>query len=81
MAPAGAGLVAAARFLVHRRPSAALSFFVADAAILIAFLDMRGLALLLIGIFVLVTPWHSALLSSSGIKEQWIGRAPTMRWP
>src|SRR5690606_30445254 len=57
-AAARAGLLAAARFLVHRRPGAALGLLVADAAILIAFLDMFGLALLLVGIAALVAAGH-----------------------
>lgn len=46
-APAGAGLVAAAAFLVDGRPGAAFGFFLRDAAVLVAHFDVLGLALLL----------------------------------
>jgi hypothetical protein len=60
LAASRAGLVAAARLLVHRCPGTAFGLFVADTAILIAFLDMLGLALLLVGIFILVALGHHA---------------------
>src|SRR5690606_19815496 len=50
--------LAAAGFLVHRGPGAALRFLAADAAILVAFFDMFGLALLLVGIAALVASRH-----------------------
>src|SRR5690606_5884684 len=49
LAAARARFLAAARFLVHRRPGAAFGLLVARPAFFIAFLDMLGLALLLVG--------------------------------
>jgi len=46
-AAAGTALVAAAGFLVDGRPRAPLGFLLADAALLVTFLDMFGLAFLL----------------------------------
>ena len=45
-----AGLVAATAFLVDGGPGTALGFLLGNAAILVAFLDMLGLAFLLFGI-------------------------------
>src|SRR5690606_5155991 len=46
----GTGLVAAARFLVHRRPGATLGFLLGNAAVFVSFGDMLGLTLLLVGV-------------------------------
>src|SRR3954469_11924327 len=61
LAAAGAGLVAAAAFLVHGRPGAAFGLFLRHAAILIALLDMLGLALLLVSVTALVAAGHGIL--------------------
>src|SRR5690606_18831776 len=61
-----ARLVAAARFLVHRRPGVALSLLFRRAALLVAFGDMLGLALLLVGVLVIVSAWHGLSPSSVG---------------
>src|SRR6516165_10526351 len=49
-AAARAALVAAAGFLVHRRPGAPLGFLRADAAGFVTFLDVLGLTLLLVAV-------------------------------
>src|SRR5205085_3383585 len=53
VAAARATLLAAARFFVHRRPSAALGLFLRHTAILVAFLDVLGFTFL----FVRVCPF------------------------
>jgi hypothetical protein len=58
---ARAGFLAAAVLLVDRGPGAGLGFVLAAAALFIALLDMRGLALLLVGIGVLAA-WGMACL-------------------
>src|SRR2546423_650077 len=58
LAPAGAGLLAAARLLVDRRPGPALRLPLGDAPALVALLDVLGLALLLVRVLGLVAPWH-----------------------
>jgi hypothetical protein len=50
LAPAGAALLAAVGFLVHRRPGAPRGLSIRDPALLVAFLDMLGLAFLLVGV-------------------------------
>src|SRR5690606_31671783 len=60
--PSRAGLLAAAIVLVDGGPGAALGLLVGNAAILVAFLDMLGLALLLVGIGTLVALGHVGLL-------------------
>jgi hypothetical protein len=49
-ASAGAGLLAATTLLVDGGPSATLGFFLGNATIFVAFLDVLGLAFLLVGI-------------------------------
>src|SRR5690606_26459695 len=58
-----ARFLAAAIVLVHRRPGAALGFVLAHALFLVAFLDMLGLALLLVGIGGFIALGHFCLLS------------------
>src|SRR5688572_17207773 len=58
LAAAGTRFLAAARFLVDRRPGARLRLLLADAAILIAFGDVLRLALLLAGIRAFVSARH-----------------------
>jgi hypothetical protein len=53
-AAAGSRLLAAARLLVDGRPGATLGFLVAGPALLVALLDMLGLALLLVRVAALV---------------------------
>jgi hypothetical protein len=62
VATPGAGFLAAAAFLVDRRPGAAFGLLLGDAAVLIAFLDMFGLALLFVGVAALVAARHGILL-------------------
>src|SRR4051812_26937962 len=59
-AAAGARFLAAARFLVDRRPGAGARFLLGNALVLIAFGDMLGLALLLVGIFAFVALRHDS---------------------
>ena len=59
---AGAALPTAVRLLVYRRPGASFRFLVVDAAALIAFLDVFGLALLLVRVTRFVSPGHRVLL-------------------
>src|SRR5690606_37870091 len=54
----GAGLLAAAILLVDRRPCAALGLLVRHPALFVAFLDVLGLALLLVGVGGLVSLAH-----------------------
>src|SRR5690606_33355676 len=54
----GAGLLATAILLVHRRPGDALGVFLRAALLALAFLDVLGLALLLFGIGRLVSAAH-----------------------
>jgi hypothetical protein len=49
-ASAGAGLLAATTLLVDGGPSKTLGFFLGNATIFVAFLDVLGLAFLLVGI-------------------------------
>lgn len=65
LAAARSRLVAAARFLVDRRPGARLGFLGRRAAILIAVGDMFGFALLFVGVRVLVSTGHVKLLSTA----------------
>lgn len=62
VAAAGTGFVAAAAFLVDSRPGTPFGFLLGDAAILVALLDMLGLAFLLVGIVGFVTFRHFCLL-------------------
>src|SRR6266481_8138579 len=57
-AAARAALVAAAGLLVDGRPCAPLGFLPADAAMLVAFLDVFGLAFLLVGVAGFVAARH-----------------------
>jgi hypothetical protein len=59
----GATLLAAVGLLVHGRPGTPLGFLFGNAAMLVAFLDVLGLALLLICITGLIAAWHRNLLS------------------
>src|SRR5690606_20948888 len=58
LAAAGPRLLAAAGRLVDRGPGATLRLFLADAALLVALLDVAGLALLLRGVARLVAARH-----------------------
>src|SRR5712671_6952097 len=69
-AAAGAALVAAAGLLVDGCPCAPLGFRLAEAAFLIAFLDVFGLALLLVGVAGLVSARHGRL--------PWMARLPNL---
>jgi hypothetical protein len=63
LAAAGtAGLLSAASHIVDGGPGTALGFVLADTALLIAFLDVLGLAFLLAGVFRLVATGHGYLL-------------------
>src|SRR5581483_7536841 len=62
LAAARAALLAAAGLLVDRGPGAPLGLAPADAALLVAFLDVLGLALLLAGIARLIPAGHAHLL-------------------
>src|SRR5262249_7350350 len=62
-------LVAAAGFLVHRRPSAPLGFLFPDAPLLVTLLDMFGLAFLLVGIAGFVAARHDRLPGSMGASS------------
>src|SRR5690606_26891798 len=57
-APRPTGALAAAGLLVHRRPGAGLGFVLGNALGLVALLDVLGLALLLVGVFVLAASGH-----------------------
>src|SRR4030095_3167148 len=56
--------------LVDGRPGATLGLAFAEAALFIALLDMLGLALLLAGVFRLVTTGHGYLLKQHTNSEQ-----------
>src|SRR5262249_22585960 len=59
LAAAGAArLLAAGIVLVDRGPGAPLGFLLADALLLVTFLDVLGLALLLVGVFRLAALGH-----------------------
>src|SRR5581483_148801 len=64
----GFAITSAARFLatvMHRidgGPGAALGFFLRDATLLVAFLDVLGLTLLFVCVFVFVASWHFLFL-------------------
>src|SRR5690606_1154958 len=60
LAAARARLVAAAALLVDGRPRAGLGGFLRSSAFLVAFGDVLGLALLLVGVLVLVSSGHLA---------------------
>src|SRR5205085_2843407 len=68
-APRATLLVAASGLLVHRRPGAAFGLLSADAATLVAFLDVLRHPLLLARVFRFVAAWHRWPLR--------MGRAPT----
>src|SRR5438105_1679305 len=68
-APRATLLVAASGLLVHRRPGAAFGLLPADAATLVAFLDVLRHPLLLARVFRFVAAWHRWPLR--------MGRAPT----
>ena len=85
----GAALLATMGFLVHRRPGAPRGLPARDSALLVALLDMLGLALLLVGVARLVTTGHRLLLlqmefksenASGGVQFRTCG-APTSRSP
>src|SRR3954469_5961051 len=79
-AAARAALVAAAGFLVDGRPGAPLGFLRADAALLVAFLDMLGLAFLLVGVARFVTAGHAASPSLLRLLKSNARRARGFRW-
>src|SRR5438270_10958775 len=56
---AAARLLAAAVDLVHGRPRAPFSFVARQAAFFVAFFDVLGLPLLLVGVLALVAAWHT----------------------
>src|SRR6266478_7689678 len=58
-----AALVAAAGLLVDGRPCAPLGFLLADAAMLVSFLDVFGLAFLLVGVAGFIAARHGCLPS------------------
>src|SRR5690606_38961249 len=68
LAPA-AGLLAAAVLLVDGGPGDALGVFPGTAFLALAFLDVLGLALLLVGIGRLVSAWHGVLLARAGLRS------------
>src|SRR5687768_16732948 len=61
LAAARAGQIAAARFLVDGRPGAPFGVRLGNALLLIAFLDVLGLALLLVGVGALVAAGHGSI--------------------
>ena len=61
-----AALLAATGFLVHGGPSASRGFLTGRAALLIAFLDVFGLALLLAAVLGFASAWHESLQSFEG---------------
>ena len=61
LSSSGAGLLPTVRFLVDGCPGSARGLILRCAASLVAFLDMLGHALLLIGIARLVSAWHGIL--------------------
>src|SRR3569623_939955 len=73
VAAARAGLLAAAALLVDRRPGAALGLLLRDAAVLIALLDMLGLALLLVGVAAHVAARHGTLLLLHAVEHRDVG--------
>jgi hypothetical protein len=54
-----AGLFAAFVDFIHRRPRAALGLFLRQAALFVAFLDVLGLAFLLVGVLRFVASGHA----------------------
>src|SRR5687767_13659835 len=73
LAAAAAGLLAAAVDRVDGRPRAALGLAGADSAFLVALGDVLGLALLLVGVFRLVSSGHAGRRSkprtTSGARD------------
>jgi hypothetical protein len=67
-AAARTALVAAAGLAVDRRPRAPFGFLLADAALLVAFLDVLGLALLLVGVSRFVSTRHDPLLMPDSLQ-------------
>src|SRR5450631_950733 len=65
LAAAGSTFLAAARGLVDSRPRAPLGLILGNAAILVSFLDVLGLALLLSGMALLASTRHHRLLLSA----------------
>src|SRR5688572_1851599 len=65
-AATAAALLSAAGLLVHSRPRAALRFPLRDSFVLVPFRDVFRLALLLVRVLRLVSPWHfvKSLLAS-----------------
>jgi hypothetical protein len=61
LAAAGARFVAAVGLLVHCGPGPTLGFVLRHATLLVALLDVLGLALLLVGIGVLITTRHDRI--------------------
>src|ERR1700722_15548592 len=61
-ATARTALLAAMGFFIHRRPGAPGDLFVRDPTLLVALLDMLGLALLLVGVARFVAAGHGQLL-------------------
>ena len=74
LSPTRSTLLAAAVFLVHRRPSAPFRLTSRDTTLLVAFLDVFGFPLLLVGVRRLVALWHGRDLprgvKSGAIPEQ-----------
>src|ERR1700737_4602385 len=68
-AAARAALVAAAGFLVDRRPRAPFGFLLADAAMLVSFLDVFGLTFLFVGIAGFVAARHDRLPQRCGLPN------------
>src|ERR1700710_3109310 len=58
---AGTAFITAAAFLVHRCPGPAFGLLIGHAAMLVAFRDMLGFAVLLVGVFGFIALWHSIL--------------------
>src|SRR5262249_55967226 len=74
LAAPAAGFIAAAGLLLDRCPGPADGRLLGHAALLIAFLDMLGLALLLVGVAALVAARHGAFLLRMGkSKNAWRG--------
>lgn len=56
--PARTGFFSTPVLLVDGRPCAFLGFFPGNAIVAVAFLDVLGLALLLVGVSGFVSSWH-----------------------
>src|SRR6516162_8899779 len=61
LAAARAAFLPSVSFLVDRRPGATLGFILGHTALLVAFLDVFGLAFLFVGIAGLISARHSRL--------------------